>query len=382
LAAIDDLIAQIEDVALRDRLREELKRLTKEKKFGLVFEEHLPELTPVYSAGIRQGSLVARRNGPITETWRVVTINGETAYCYNAANGDQKEIALADLVVVRSFGEPIFPALTPIDRVQNGPDNAPWHTLIEADNYHALQLLEYSYAGRVDCIYIDPPYNTGSRDWKYNNNYVDINDRWRHSKWLAMMKRRLLLGFRLLKPTGIMVVTIDDNEFHRLRSLIEDNIKDVTILGVVAIRNTPQGRSTTRGFAVSHEYAIFIGRSESSEIGRIERNKKQIARYNNSDEKGSFQWVNFRKPGGLFTYRIARPKSYYPIYIRGKSFRIPKMLWDKEKRDWEILENPDPDEKILWPIDDNKEELFGAGVKKRQEKIYRSLVYAVIKIEI
>lgn len=81
-----------------------------------------------------------------------------------------------DLVVVRRFGEPIFPALTPVDRVRNGPEDAPWHTLIEADNYHALQLLEYLYTGQVDCTYIDPPYNTGARDWKYNNDYVDDND--------------------------------------------------------------------------------------------------------------------------------------------------------------------------------------------------------------
>ena len=68
---------------------------------------------------------------------------------------------MADLVAVLEFGDPIFPSLVPMDRVQNGPADAPWHTLIEADNYHALQLLEYLYAGQVDCIYIDPPYNTG-----------------------------------------------------------------------------------------------------------------------------------------------------------------------------------------------------------------------------
>ena len=77
---------------------------------------------------------------------------------------------------VRQFGKPIFPSLVPTGRVTNGPADTPWHTLIEADNYHALQLLEYLYSGQVDCIYIDPPYNTGARDWKYNNDYVDGND--------------------------------------------------------------------------------------------------------------------------------------------------------------------------------------------------------------
>ena len=75
----------------------------------------------------------------------------------------------------------------------NAPDSDLWHTLIEADNYHALQLLEYMYSGKVDCIYIDPPYNTGARDWKYNNDYVDGADVYRHSKWLSMMQKRLIV---------------------------------------------------------------------------------------------------------------------------------------------------------------------------------------------
>jgi hypothetical protein len=110
--------------------------------------------------------------------------------------------AVDELLVVRQFGEPIFPSLVPVDAVANGPAEAPWHTLIEADNYHALQLLEYLYAGQVDCIYIVPPYNTGARDWKYNNDYVDGNDGWRHSKWLAFMDKRLKLAKRLLKPNA------------------------------------------------------------------------------------------------------------------------------------------------------------------------------------
>ena len=116
MAAIDDLIAQIEDKALRERLTLEMKRLTREKKFGLVFEDHLPELTPIYSARVRRHSKVALRDGELTDLWRVLSVRD---------------------------GEPIFPALIPVDKVQNGPMDAPWHTLIEADNYHALQLLEY-----------------------------------------------------------------------------------------------------------------------------------------------------------------------------------------------------------------------------------------------
>src|ERR1043165_7276991 len=89
-------------------------------------------------------------------------------------------------------------------------------------NFHALQLLEYLYAGQVDCIYIDPPYNTGARDWKYNNRYVDSQDGWRHSKWLSMMEKRLRLAGKLLKPSGVLVCMIDEHEVHPLALLLEE----------------------------------------------------------------------------------------------------------------------------------------------------------------
>lgn len=146
MAAIDDLIAQIEDKALRDRLRIETNRIVKEKTFGLVFEEHLPELTPIYSAKVRRHSKVALRDGPLENLWRVLSVRDGEAHCRNIGSGKKRRIQVDDLVMVSQFGEPIFPTLMTVDRVQNGPDDAPWHTLIEADNYHALQLLEYLYA--------------------------------------------------------------------------------------------------------------------------------------------------------------------------------------------------------------------------------------------
>ena len=106
--------------------------------------------------------------------------------------------------MVRNFGDPIYPALVPVGRVQRGGPDKPWHVLINADNFHALQLLLYCYEGKVDVIYIDPPYNTGARDWKYNNDYVDKSDTFRHSKWLSMMKKRLRLAKQLLKPDGVL----------------------------------------------------------------------------------------------------------------------------------------------------------------------------------
>lgn len=267
MSAIDALIAQISDPRLRERLTAEWGNAKKEKKFGLVFEDHLPELLPLHGAKPHKGDLVCRRQGALKDVWQVKQVREGVASCVrpssethpsepNRAAAEAVEFDLDELLVVREFGEPIFPALVPVDAVQNAPADAPWHTLIEADNYHALQLLDYLYAGQVDCIYIDPPYNTGARDWKYNNDYVDGNDGWRHSKWLAFMEKRLKLAKRLLKPdTGALIVTIDEHEVHHLGMLLEREFPEayrqlVTI--VINQKGVAQGRLSR-----AEEYALF-----------------------------------------------------------------------------------------------------------------------------
>ena len=151
-----------------------------------------------------------------------------------------KDFPLDELVLVVHFGEPIYPVLTPIDRVERGGPDKPWHILINADNYHALQLLLYSHERKIDLIYIDPPYNTGARDWKYNNDYVDRSDIWRHSKWLSMMKKRLLLAKRLLKPDGVLVIAIDDNEARHLGTLLDELLPEFDATAITVVHN-PRG---------------------------------------------------------------------------------------------------------------------------------------------
>lgn len=223
MAAINDLIGQIQDPELRAQIEREVSKLAKQKKFGLVFEEHLPECTPLYDVPVRRGRMVARKTGKVSETYVVLKLDGDTAVCLPKDGGDAQMIPLAELVTVAEFGEPIYPYLKPMDTVCNAPDSDLWHTLIEADNYHALQLLEYLYAGKVDCIYIDPPYNTGARDWKYNNDYVDGADTYRHSKWLSFMQKRLKLAKKLLNPKdSVLIVTIDEKEYLHLGCLLEE----------------------------------------------------------------------------------------------------------------------------------------------------------------
>ena len=206
MAAINDLIAQIENAELRARIQAEVDRMNKQKKFGLVFEEHLPECTPLYDIPVKRGALVALKTGKVSEVYRVLKIKGDEAECKKKDSDEIASFKVNELVTVAEFGDAIYPYLKPMDSVCNAPDSDLWHTLIEADNYHALQLLEYLYAGKVDCIYIDPPYNTGARDWKYNNDYVDGVDTYRHSKWLSMMQKRLKIAKKLLNPKDLCII--------------------------------------------------------------------------------------------------------------------------------------------------------------------------------
>ena len=177
--------------------------------------------------------------------------------CKKYAN-ETVEFDKNELVSVAEFGEPIYPCLKQIDSVCNAPDSELWHILIQADNYHALQLLDYLYAEKVDCIYIDPPYNTGARDWKYNNDYVDSADTYRHSKWLSMMKKRLELAKRLLNPKdSVLICTIDEKEYLHLGCLLEEIFPEARIQMVSSVIN-PKGNRRDNEFSRCEEYIYFV----------------------------------------------------------------------------------------------------------------------------
>jgi adenine-specific DNA-methyltransferase len=253
---IQELLTEIKDDRLKARLSAAIAEFRKTKKFGLVFEEHLPELLPIYSAQVRSQARVARKDGRLTDTYIVQRVTRSVASVTSETGvAELQNIPVAELVVVKRFGEAIFPALRHVESVLRGGE-APHHTLIEADNYHALQLLEWLYAGKVDCIYIDPPYNTGARDWKYNNDYVDKADSWKHSKWLSFMKKRLVIAKKLLKPgTGVLIVTIDEHEVSHLGVLLEAELKDYYRQMVTVVIN-PKGVTQGR-FSRVEEYAFF-----------------------------------------------------------------------------------------------------------------------------
>ena len=318
MASIHNLLSQVPDAVLRTRLEEEYLRAVQSKKFGLVFEDHVPECTPLYGVPIRCGSVVARKLEKINELFIVVKISGEVALCQSKMTTETEEIPLNKLVAVAQFGEPIFPSLRPVDSVENAPDSPLWHTLIEADNYHALQLLEYLYPKKVDCIYIDPPYNNREKDWKYNNDYVDPNDAWRHSKWLSMMQKRLRIASRLLNPsTGVLIVTIDENEVAHLRLLLDELFPQAYIQMVTIVTN-PKG--STRGrFSRVEEYAIYcfmpnayVVPGNDSMLGEKGQTKKP-------------RWKGLLR-SGADSRREDSKNLFYPILIDAEENRIVKAL--------------------------------------------------------
>lgn len=340
MAAINDLIAQIQNVELREKIEQEVNRMNKQKKFGLVFEEHLPECTPLYEMPVNCGSNVALKSGNINEIYRVIAIDNEKALCIR--ENEQVELNIADLVVVAKFGEPIYPYLKQVDSVCNAPNSDLWHTLIEADNYHALQLLDYLYAGKVDCIYIDPPYNTGAKDWKYNNDFVDGNDSYRHSKWLSMMEKRLRLAKKLLNPeTGVLIVTIDEHEVHHLRTLLEDIFSDYYIQMTIDVIN-PKGVTQGR-FSRVEEYNIFCFASNAFVT---ESNDNLL---NPPKDKKYPRWKGLLR-SGTDALRADRENMFYPVLIDES---IQKVVATGEPMPINI--NPNIEEKIngysvAWPI--------------------------------
>lgn len=322
MAALDDLISQIPDESLRERIRAEMKRANRQKKFGLVFEEHLPEATPLYDIPVKRGSVVAKKDGQVTDIYYVEKIEDGQATCYHKASKEHVVLPVDALVCVAQFGEPIYPYLQPLDTVCNAPDSDLWHTLIEADNYHALQLLEYLYAGKVDCIYIDPPYNTGARDWKYNNDYVDGNDTYRHSKWLSMMEKRLKLAKHLLNPVdSVMIVTIDEKEYLHLGCLLEEIFPEARIQMVSSMIN-PANVARAGEFGRSGEYLFFVMLGEASPQ-RVRLPREWVSSKGRT-HTGNIRW-DLLKRSGTNAERKHSPGGFYPIYINNATGKIEKL---------------------------------------------------------
>lgn len=322
VARINDLIRQLEskNPALATEISRELKALSERRAFGLNFERHTPEQVELPGRPVRKGDKVhilpprgESPKGDHKSIWRVESISkGKSKLAKLIAQGDidkTKEVAIEDLVVVAEFRDPIYPGLVTTGKVERGGDK-PFHTVINGENFHALEALLFTHRGKVDAIYIDPPYNTGARDWKYNNDYVEADDLYRHSKWLAFMERRLLLAKELLNPVGsVLIVTIDEKEYLRIGLLLEQLFPDRKLQMISSVIN-PRGVVRGNEFSRTNEF-IFFAWSGDAKIQPIDR----------PETKGTeVAWETMRRRSlagrrGNKGPGACGPNQYFPIFV-------------------------------------------------------------------
>ncbi|HEU4663731.1 MAG TPA: DNA methyltransferase [Dokdonella sp.] len=221
--------------------------------------------------------------------------------------------------------------------------DAPWDNLIiEGDNFDALRYLRMTHAGRIRCIYIDPPYNTGNRDFVYNDRFVDKSHRFRHSLWLEFMYRRLTLARDLLADDGVIFVSIDDNEMFRLGMLMDRVFGEENFVASVIWQKMDSPKNTARHFSDDHEYVLVYSRDKSQwHPNRLPRSEAMTARYKNPDSDPRGAWLlsdlaarNFYSLG---TYAIETPSGRTiegpPV---GNYWRVSKEKFDELNRDGRI----------------------------------------------
>ena len=324
MSRLTDLIAQAKakDPQLGADLDQEFKQLSSRLPFGLNFERHRPEAVELPQRPIRKGDKVrvlpprgsTKRGDP--RLWQIRAVRkagaGKVADLghLNASAPETQTVSLDDLVVVAEFRDTIYPGLVSTGKVQRGGDKA-HHTVINGENYHVLKALTYTHRGKVDAIYIDPPYNTRAKDWKYNNDYVEGDDLYRHSKWLAMMERRLMVAKELLNPAdSVLIVTIDEKEYLRLGLLLEQVFPE-TRIQMVSITTNPKGASRPDMFARVDEFAFFVLIGDSTVSG--------IAV---SDSQGQpVRWPYLRRSDEQ-SVRGHRPRQFYPVFVDPATSKI------------------------------------------------------------
>lgn len=373
MSRLSDLLLQVErsDPRLAADLRAEVKALENRRPFGLNFERHVPESVDLPGRPVRRGDKVrvlpprgttARGDSAL---WLVQRVASGVASLVGA-DGEARQVAVADLVVVAEFRDPIFPGLVSTGKVERGGADKPFHSVINAENHHALQALLYTHAGKVDAIYIDPPYNTGAKDWKYNNDYVDGEDAYRHSKWLSFMERRLKLAKRLLNPeNSVLIVTIDEKEYLRLGLLMQQVFPEAESQMVSAVTNRA-GSARSNRFSRVDEYVFYLFLGSA---GITPWNSTMLSDANDASVMPTVWFTAVRRGSGAGREDPKSGKaSFYPVVVNADSgafIRVGDPLPHGVSRE---LVNLSPGELAIWPLTSDGREnrwRFSADVMRR-----------------
>ncbi len=320
MSRLTDLIAKtkIRDAQLGADLEQEFGILSSRLPYGLNFERHSPEVVELPLRPVRKGDKVrvlpergSTQRGD-QRLWQVKALykTKKTAELelLGTATTETSVVALDDLVVIAEFRDTIYPGLVSTGKVERGGDK-PFHTVINGENYHVLKALTYTHRGKVDVIYIDPPYNTGAKDWKYNNDYVEKEDQYRHSKWLAMMERRLLVAKDLLNPAdSVLIATIDEKEYLRLGLLLEQVFQEANVTMISSVIN-PAGAGREADFSRTDEYifCVRIGKASVLPESRMQGETQVVW---DTLRRSSLAGARGNKGPGA-----CGPNQFFPIYV-------------------------------------------------------------------
>lgn len=324
MSRLTDLLAKAKakDSQLGADLEREFKLLSSRLPFGLNFERHSPEAVELPLRPVRKGDKVRvlPERGSVKKgdqrLWQVKAIHKASKVAdlelLDTAEPEMQSVSLADLIVVAEFRDTIYPGLVSTGKVTRGGDK-PFHTVINGENYHVLKALTYTHRGKVDAIYIDPPYNTGAKDWKYNNDYVEGDDLYRHSKWLAMMERRLLAAKELLNPVdSVLIVTIDEKEYLRLGLLLEQMFPEAMLQMVSSVIN-PKGTARTTYLSRTDEYIFFVFFGNAMVPDRPDGSDAQEVRWR------YLRRTDIESARGTIKGGTAQ---FYPIYVNDQTQKI------------------------------------------------------------
>ena len=254
----------------------------------------------------------------------------------------------------------------------NGDQGKPVNLLIEGDNYHTLAVLNFTHFQSVDLIYIDPPYNTGNKDFKYNDKFVDIEDPFRHSKWLSFMEKRLKLAFNLLKDTGAIFISIDDHEVAQLKMLCDEVFGERNFIDLITWEKKSSAKGVPpRNMLVNvHEYILAYKKSDLFSFVGEPRSQKGFSNPDN-DPRGPWRNTNIKSTikdrsaafpitdpdtGHTFTDTWAYSKDELARLIKDKYLIFPKKKNGqvRKKEFFSEFKNPNIPVKSSWGLFDNQ----------------------------
>ncbi|HCJ75538.1 MAG TPA: site-specific DNA-methyltransferase, partial [Roseburia sp.] len=249
-----------------------------------------------------------------------------------------------------------------------------YNFLLEGDNLHSLHLLEKTHKGRIQMIYIDPPYNTGNKDFTYDDMLIDGMDGYRHSKWLSFIALRLKLAKALLTEEGLIFISIDDNEMANLKLLCDEIFGEVNYVANIIVKSNPRGSQSKKEIASVNEYILVYAKDirYSAIIGH-KLTDDMVSEYKCSDAKGAYRLLGLRQRGG-FWRASERPNLFYPFYVNTKNASI-SLIEDKSHNTAIYPIQPSTGEKGTWRWSKEKAEkeielLVAKEVKRGQEIVW------------